>query len=192
AEHHDRLTKPRGALGRVETLGVQLAAIAGEEPPPIPAPAAVAVFAGDHGVVARGVTPYPQEVTAQMVANFVAGGAAINVLARRAGVRLVVVDAGVVTPVEDERVRGLRLGLGTASFASGPAMSRDDAVAGLVAGIELAGELASGGVDVLGIGEVGIGNTSSASGLAAVVLGVAPVSVCGRRTGLADAGLARS
>src|SRR5439155_986624 len=107
-EHHDRLTKPRGALGRVETLGVQLAAIAGEEPPPIPAPAAVAVFAGDHGVVARGVTPWPQEVTAQMVGNFVAGGAAINVLARQVGARVTVVDVGVATELD---------GLGIAALA---------------------------------------------------------------------------
>src|SRR5581483_7357164 len=85
AAHHDRLTKPRGALGRVEDLGIQLAAIAGASPPPLPSPAAVAVFAGDHGVVDQGVTPWPREVTAQMVANFVAGGAAINVLARQVG-----------------------------------------------------------------------------------------------------------
>src|SRR5437879_6514752 len=96
-EHHDRLTKPRGALGRLEDLGVQLAGITGVDPPPTPHPAAVAVFAGDHGVVAQGVTPWPQEVTAQMVANFVAGGAAINVLARQAGASVTVVDVGVAT-----------------------------------------------------------------------------------------------
>src|SRR5207248_7559703 len=100
-DHHDRLTKPQGSLGRVEGFGVQLAAIAGSDPPPLPSPAAVAVFAGDHGVVAEGVTPWPQEVTAQMVANFVAGGAAINVLARQAGASVVVVDAGVATPLPD-------------------------------------------------------------------------------------------
>ena len=81
--HHDRLTKPRGALGRLEAVGIRLAAIAGESPPPVPEPVTVAVFAGDHGVVEQGVTPWPQEVTAQMVANFCAGGAAVNVLARR-------------------------------------------------------------------------------------------------------------
>src|SRR5438094_6171 len=95
AEHHDRLTKPRGALGRLEAVGIQLAAISGKVPPPIPRPAAVAVFAGDHGVLAQGVTPWPQEVTAQMVANFVAGGAAINVLARQMGASVTVVDVGV-------------------------------------------------------------------------------------------------
>src|SRR6476620_6217977 len=86
-ELHDRLTKPRGALGRIEVLGAQLAAISGAVPPPVPVPAAVAVFAGDHGVLAQGVTPWPKEVTAQMVANFVTGGAAINVLARQMGAR---------------------------------------------------------------------------------------------------------
>jgi nicotinate-nucleotide--dimethylbenzimidazole phosphoribosyltransferase len=92
AAHHDRLTKPRGALGRLESAGIQLAAIAGTSPPPIPAPATVAVFAGDHGVVAEGVTPWPSEVTAQMVVNLCAGGAAVNVLARQAGASVVVVD----------------------------------------------------------------------------------------------------
>src|SRR5437588_7321202 len=96
----DRLTKPRGALGRLETAGVQLAAIADAVPPPVPEPAVVAVFAGDHGVLAEGVTPWPAEVTAQMVANFLAGGAAINVLARHANAEVVVVDAGVATPLE--------------------------------------------------------------------------------------------
>src|SRR4051812_38531116 len=97
---HDRLTKPRGSLGRLETLGVQLAGIAAACPPPLPAPAAVAVFAADHGVVAEGVTPWPQEVTAQMVLNFCAGGAAINVLARQVGATVVVVDVGVAADLE--------------------------------------------------------------------------------------------
>src|SRR5205085_7991678 len=110
--------------GRVETLGVQLAAIAGEEPPPIPAPAAVAVFAGDHGVVARGVTPWPQEVTAQMVGNFVAGGAAINVLARQVGARVTVVDVGVATELDDAPgLRRRKVRAGTADLAAGPAMT---------------------------------------------------------------------
>src|SRR5213078_1230081 len=96
----DRLTKPRGALGRLETAAFQLSAIAGACPPPVPAPAVVAVFAGDHGVLAEGVSPWPAEVTAQMVANFCAGGAAINVLARHAGAQVVVVDVGVATDLE--------------------------------------------------------------------------------------------
>src|SRR3954468_18207529 len=94
-ELHDRLTKPRGSLGRLEELGEQLCGIAGTCPPPLPAPATVGVFAGDHGVLAEGVTPWPQEVTAQMVANFCSGGAAVNVLARQAQAGVVVVDVGV-------------------------------------------------------------------------------------------------
>ncbi|MGH9283455.1 MAG: nicotinate-nucleotide--dimethylbenzimidazole phosphoribosyltransferase, partial [Acidimicrobiales bacterium] len=126
----DRLTKPRGALGRLEALGTQLAGIAGRCPPPLPAPAAVAVFAGDHGVVAEGVTPWPQEVTAQMVANFLAGGAAINVLARQAGATVVVVDVGVATPIPGDEATGATTALlarkvapGTANLAVAPAMT---------------------------------------------------------------------
>ena len=125
AEHLDRLTKPPGSLGRLESLAIQLAAIAGEDPPPLPVPVAIGVFAGDHGVHAEGVTPWPQEVTGQMVANFCAGGAAINVLARQASARVVVVDVGVATEVPDvpgtetELVRA-RIAPGTANLALGP------------------------------------------------------------------------
>ncbi|TML87997.1 MAG: nicotinate-nucleotide--dimethylbenzimidazole phosphoribosyltransferase [Actinobacteria bacterium] len=185
----DAKTKPRRSLGRLEELACRIAAIRGHARPDFEP--AIVVVAADHGIAAEGVSAYPQEVTAQMVANFVAGGAAINVLARRAGARLVVVDAGVATPIAEGPVRALRLGAGTVSFASGPAMSRDQAVAGIVAGIELADELAADGVDLLGIGEMGIGNTTSASALAAVLLGVDAASVCGRGTGLDDDGLAR-
>src|SRR5438034_8651431 len=123
----DRLTKPRGALGRLETLSVQLAGVAGVCPPPVPAPAAVVVFAADHGVVAEGVTPWPQEVTAQMVANFVSGGAAINVLARAAGASVTVIDVGVATDL-DEAPGLLRRKIrpGTADLSVGPAMTVDD------------------------------------------------------------------
>ena len=128
-EHHDRLTKPVGSLGRVEALGIQLAGIAGSDPPPVPSPAAVAVFAGDHGVVAEGVTPWPQDVTAQMVANFVAGGAAINVLARQAGASVTVIDVGVATDLDTLGLAGApglwrrRVRAGTANLATGPALT---------------------------------------------------------------------
>ena len=105
-ELQDRLTKPQGSLGFLEAVGVQLAAIAGVCPPPVPEPVTIAVFAGDHGVVRAGVTPWPSEVTAQMVANFCAGGAAINVLARHVGATVVVVDVGVATPIPGD-ARGL-------------------------------------------------------------------------------------
>src|SRR5207247_5798979 len=133
AARQDRLTKPRGALGRLETLSVQLAGVAGVCPPPVPAPAAVVVFAADHGVVAEGVTPWPQEVTAQMVANFCAGGAAVNVLARQAGVQVVVVDVGVATELEPAPGLLLRkVRRGTGNLAEEPAMTvaeRDRAIA---------------------------------------------------------------
>ena len=184
---YDGKTKPRGSLGRLEDLGVRLAGIRGFVPRSLDA--AIVVAAGDHGVAAEGVSAYPSEVTAQMVLNFAAGGAAINVLARQAGARLVVVDAGVVSPVEADGVRALRLGPGTASFAAGPAMSEAQARRGLDAGAELVAELA--GVDVVALGEMGIGNTSSASALAAALLAVEPEAVCGRGTGLDDAGVVR-
>src|SRR5579864_5850089 len=141
----DLKTKPRGSLGRLEEIAVRIAALQEVTVPPIPAPAIV-VAAADHGVAAEGVSAYPQEVTAQMVANFVAGGAAINVLAREAGARLVVVDAGVAVPCEQPEVRALRFGAGTASIAGGPAMERAVAQAALDAGRVLASELMQDGI----------------------------------------------
>src|SRR5438045_4353368 len=172
AAHHDRLTKPRGSLGRVETIGVRLSAIAGVAPPPVPAPAAIAVFAGDHGVLAEGVTPWPQEVTAQMVANFVSGGAAINVLARAAGASVTVVDVGVATPLPPacDGAPGLLrhpLGPGTANLAAEPAMDLATCRAALDLGAQLAADLVGGGARALVTGEMGIGNTTSAAALVA-------------------------
>jgi nicotinate-nucleotide--dimethylbenzimidazole phosphoribosyltransferase len=183
---YDGKTKPRGSLGRLEEVGCRLAEIRGYVPRTLDA--AIVVAAGDHGVAREGVSAYPQEVTAQMVANFATGGAAINVLARRAGARLVVVDAGVATPFEHEDVRSVRIGAGTANLAAGPAMTEDQVRQALAAGAELVDEL--GEVDVVGVGEMGIGNTTSASALAAALLGVDPTAVCGRGTGLDDAGVA--
>ena len=190
-EHHDRLTKPRGALGRVESLGVQLAAIAGDEPPPVPAPAAVAVFAGDHGVVSRGVTPWPQEVTAQMVSNFVAGGAAINVLARQVGARVTVIDVGVATDLDAgvADAPGLlrrNVRRGTADLVAGPAMTRAEASAALDVGASVAAELVAGGARALVTGEMGIGNTTPSAALIAAITGRAAAAVTGRGTGIDD------
>ena len=138
----DRMTKPRGALGRVEDLAVALAGIAGACPPPLPQPAAVAVFAGDHGVHAQGVTPWPQEVTAQMVANFLAGGAVVNAFARQVGASVTVVDVGVRAPLDAHpELRQRRVAAGTADMTAGPAMSRDEARRAVEVGIEVAGEL---------------------------------------------------
>jgi nicotinate-nucleotide--dimethylbenzimidazole phosphoribosyltransferase len=184
----DAKTKPRGSLGRLEALAARVAALQGTAVPPRPE-AAIVVAAADHGVAVEGVSAYPQEVTAQMVANFVAGGAAINVLAREAGARLLVVDAGVATPAED--VRSLRLGAGTASIARGPAMARATAARGIEHGAALAAELAADGIGLVGLGEMGIANTTAASALCASLLPAAPEAVCGRGTGLDDDGLAR-
>ncbi len=192
----DRLTKPRGALGRLEALGVQLAGIAGRCPPPVPHPGAVAVFAGDHGVVAEGVTPWVQDVTAQMVANFLAGGAAINVLARQVGARVVVIDVGVATPipVAGGDTAGLlvrKVALGTANLAVAPAMTRDQCGAALDVGAQTATELAAGGARALVTGEMGIGNTTPAAAVIAALTGRPAAEVTGRGTGVDDATLAR-
>jgi nicotinate-nucleotide--dimethylbenzimidazole phosphoribosyltransferase len=184
---YDAKTKPRGSLGRLEELGCRLAAIRGFVPRTLDA--VIVVAAADHGVAREGVSAYPQEVTAQMVTNFAAGGAAVNVLARQAGARLIVVDAGIAAPFEHASVRSVRLGAGTANLAEGPAMTAEQVQRGLEAGSALADELHD--VDVVALGEMGIGNTTSASALTAALLGVDPSLVCGRGTGLDDAGVAR-
>ena len=184
----DGKTKPRRSLGRLEDLVCQLAAIRGDASPrPRPAKAIV-VMGADHGVAAEGVSAYPQEVTGQMLLNFARGGAAINVLARQAGARVVVVDMGVAhAPPATPEIRACRIGAGTANFARGPAMSRAQALAALAAGAALANELARDGIGLLGIGEMGIANTTAASALAAVFTGAPPGEVTGRGTGIDDA-----
>jgi nicotinate-nucleotide--dimethylbenzimidazole phosphoribosyltransferase len=188
----DAKTKPPGSLGRLEELACRLAAIRGRMPEG-PLHPAIVVAAADHGVAARGVSAYPIEVTAQMLANFAGGGAAICVLAREAGARLVVVDAGViggaaVDGVRTEVVDGVR---GTDDLTMGPAMSRSTATGMIERGIALAEGLAGGGVQILGLGEMGIANTTSASALTAALLPAEPSLVCGPGTGIDDAGLAR-
>ena len=189
---HDRLTKPAGSLGRLEDLGVQLAAIAGECPPPRAEPAAVAVFAGDHGVAASGVTPWPQEVTAQMVANFLAGGAAINAIARRAGASVHVVDVGVAADLSGlDGVIRRNVRRGTADLSTGPAMSVAEARAALDAGASVAAELVAEGNRLLVTGDMGIGNTTPSAALIAALTGRSGSAVTGRGTGIDDAMLAR-
>src|SRR3954471_18076511 len=186
-QHHDRLTKPRGSLGQLESAGIRLAAIAGVVPPPIPSPAAVAVFAADHGVTAQGVTPWPQEVTAQMVANFVDGGAAINVLARQTGATVTVVDVGVARELDDAPgLRRRKVRAGTADLSAGPAMTADDVDAALAVGAEVASELADAGARALVTGDMGIGNTTAAAAVIAALTGRPPGEVTGRGTGIDD------
>jgi nicotinate-nucleotide--dimethylbenzimidazole phosphoribosyltransferase len=192
AEHQDRLTKPRGALGQLERIGIRLAGVAGCDPPPVPEPAAVAVFAGDHGVVASGVTPWPSEVTTQMVANFAAGGAAINVVARQTGARVLVVDVGVAAPLEPGPgllVRKVRRG--TADLYTEPAMSRDEATAALEVGLDVARQLVAEGSRCLITGDMGIGNTTPSAALIAHFTGRSASEVTGRGTGIDDPMLAR-
>lgn len=191
-ELQDRLTKPQGSLGYLETLSVQLAAIAGECPPPIPEPATVGVFAGDHGVVAAGVTPWPTEVTAQMVANFCAGGAAINVLARHVGAEVVIVDVGVATPVPGDATGLLRrnVALGTANMATGPAMTEAQAIEALNVGAEIAASAIEGGSRLLVTGDMGIGNTTPSAALIAAFTHASVGAITGRGTGIDDEMLA--
>jgi len=194
-EHLDRLTKPPGSLGRLEDLAAQLASIAGVSPPPVPVPVAVAVFAGDHGVLAEGVTPWPQEVTAQMVANFCAGGAAINVLARQVGASVVVVDVGVATDIppgigdagpDAPRLIRARVASGTANLALGPAMTAAQVDEALDVGARVAAELVAAGAGLLVTGDMGIGNTTPSAAVIAALTGLAPRTVTGRGTGIDD------
>ncbi len=186
----DAKTKPRGSLGELEELACRIAA-ARAAASPGRLPAALVLAAGDHGYARRSVSAYPQEVTGQMLAAFAAGGAAINVLARETGLRLVVVDAGVLEPVGHPEIRALRLGAGTEDATEGPAMSREDAVAGVLAGAAIAEELAAEDVGILVTGDMGIGNTTAAAALCAALLPAEPEAVCGRGTGVDDVGLRR-
>jgi nicotinate-nucleotide--dimethylbenzimidazole phosphoribosyltransferase len=191
-QRQDLLTKPAGSLGRLEELGVQLSAIAGTCPPPVPEPATVAVFAGDHGVLSEGVSPWPQEVTAQMVANFCAGGAAVSVLARHVGATVVVVDVGVASELPPHPLlRQAKVRPGTANLSAGPAMSDEETRAALDAGAALASELAAAGTRCLLTGDMGIGNTTPSAALIAAFTGRSAVEVTGRGTGIDDERLAR-
>ena len=187
-QRQGQLTKPAGALGVLEPVSVRLAGIQGTCPPRPLASAAVAVFAADHGVHAQGVTPWPQEVTAAMVENFRAGGAAVNVLARQAGAEVYVVDVGVAGDVEaDERVWVRKVRAGTADLSCGPAMTVDEALATLLAGADVARELVDRGHDCLLTGDMGIANTTASAALVAALTGAPVEEVTGRGTGVDDA-----
>jgi nicotinate-nucleotide--dimethylbenzimidazole phosphoribosyltransferase len=186
------MTKPAGSLGLLEDISVQLAGLAGACPPPMPEPAAVAVFAADHGVHAQAVTPWPQEVTAQMVANFLDGGAVVNAFAAQAGAEVVVVDVGVNAGLG--QMPGLlprKIGMGTADFTTGPAMTRADAIAAVGVGIEVARDLVIAGNRCLLTGDMGIANTTASAALIAAFTGQDPAAVTGLGTGIDSATLAR-
>lgn len=188
-QRQDSLTKPKGSLGRLESLSIHLAGIFGDPIPRIRRKAVV-VMAADHGVVRQGVSLYPQEVTAQMVLNFLSGGAAINVLARLAGARIVICDMGVAgdLPAADRLIRR-PVARGTNDISTGPAMNREQALAAIEHGIRLIASEAEKGLDAVAVGEMGIGNTTAASAVTAAITRQ-PAEVCvGRGTGIGDAQL---
>lgn len=190
-QRQDQLTKPTGSLGRLEALSIQLAGIYGQPVPQIQQKAIV-VMAGDHGVTAEGVSAYPSEVTPQMVLNFLHGGAAINVLARHAGARVVIVDMGVVGDLaEHDGLVSLKVARGTANLAQGPAMNELQAQQAIEAGRGLVQKLVAEGVNLVGTGEMGIGNTTPSSALTAALTGAPLTDVVGRGTGVDDEGLQR-
>ncbi|MFG2467954.1 nicotinate-nucleotide--dimethylbenzimidazole phosphoribosyltransferase [Streptomyces canus] len=191
-ERQKRMTKPAGALGMLEIISAQLSGLSRQCPPPIPEPAAVAIFAGDHGVHAQGVTPWPQEVTAQMVANFLGGGAVCNAFAAQVGAEVCVVDVGVAS--ELPATPGLlprKVRAGTSDMTTGPAMTRAEAKQAIEVGIETARDLVAAGNKALLTGEMGIANTTASAALISVYTGTDPADVTGRGTGINDETLAR-
>jgi nicotinate-nucleotide--dimethylbenzimidazole phosphoribosyltransferase len=195
-EHEERaqarqrsLTKPPGSLGRLESLAVALAGLQRTDRPSA-ARAPIIVFAGDHGVAARGVSAYPAEVTVQMLRNFAGGGAAIAVLARELGVALHVVDAGTLAEAPIDGVLTDKPRRGTRDFSQEPAMTGEEAAFAFACGRRALAAAQSGGADLAILGEMGIGNTSAAAAIASALTGRTPAEVVGRGTGLGDAGLA--
>src|SRR2546422_5878104 len=188
--HLDSLTKPPGSLGRLEEIASRLAVLSGRAPEV--ARPVIFTFAADHGVVAEGVSAYPQVVTAQMVENFLRGGAAVNVLARQAGARVVVADFGVANPIPGApELVSCPMAPGTANMARGPAMTREHAVRAIETGARLAQEAMDAGADLLATGEMGIGNTTAASAITAAITGAPAEQVTGRGTGVDEATLTR-
>ena len=183
-----QLTKPPKALGRLETLSIQLAGIQGKEQPVIEKKA-IAVMAADHGVVAEGVSAFPAEVTPAMVVNMVHGGAAINVIGRHVGARVIVTDLGVNADLSDADIRHDKIRMGTANMAQGPAMTRDEAISAIESGIRLVEEELEKGLDIICTGEVGIGNTTAASAVITVLSGEPAARVTGRGTGITQEAL---
>ncbi len=184
----DNLTKPQGSLGRLEELAKKYCMITGREKPRIQKKL-IFTFAGDHGVTEEGVSAYPKEVTPQMILNFIRGGAAVNVLAKHVGAEVIVVDMGVdhdFEPMAGLEIR--KIGRGTKNMAKGPAMTRGEAERAVLAGIELI-EQYKDGLDIVGTGDMGIGNTTPSSAIVSVITGADPAKVTGRGTGIDDAAL---
>ncbi|MFC2013865.1 nicotinate-nucleotide--dimethylbenzimidazole phosphoribosyltransferase [Chloroflexota bacterium] len=187
---HNQLTKPPGSLGRLEELSIQLAGIQGKSIPQI-RQKVIITMAGDHGVVAEGIGNWPQEVTTQMVYNFLGGGAGINVLAQQAGARLIVADVGVVTELKSNpHLLSRKIASGTRNITLGPAMTDKQAMTAIETGIEVVTAEVARGLDIVGTGDMGIGNTTPSSAICAVMTGKQVAEVTGRGTGLTDEQLA--
>ncbi|WP_055109085.1 nicotinate-nucleotide--dimethylbenzimidazole phosphoribosyltransferase [Paenibacillus ihumii] len=185
AEHLDRLTKPPGSLGKLETLAIQLAGITGQVKPSFPQ-RAIIVMAADHGVCAEGISAFPAEVTPQMVLNFLDGGAAINVFARQASAEVMCVDIGVNAELSHPHLLNRKVRMGTANMAAGPAMSREDAEAAVLTGVAVVKEAVNKGTTLFVTGEMGIGNTTASAAVMSVLMGIAPAECVGRGTGIDD------
>ena len=184
------LTKPPGSLGRLESLSIQLAGTFGQPIPQVTGKAVI-VVAGDHGVASEGVSAYPPEVTPQMVFNFLAGGAAINALARHAGAAITVIDAGVAVDLDPQPGLTIaKVGYGAANIAAGPAMSRDEAIQCLEVGINAANASADAGANLIAGGDMGIGNTTPSAAITSAITGADVATVTGRGTGVDDDALA--
>lgn len=182
----NNLTKPQGSLGRLENIAIQLAAIQGKEKPAIKEKA-ILTLAGDHGVIEEGIVDWPQEVTAQMVLNFLGEGAAINVLTKHVGARVTVVDVGVATDIPNHsKLVVKRVANGTKNMAKGPAMTREEAIKAIEAGIEAVNEEVQKGLDIVGTGDMGICNTTPSAAICAVITGKPVKDVTGRGTGIDD------
>jgi nicotinate-nucleotide--dimethylbenzimidazole phosphoribosyltransferase len=187
----DDLTKPQGSMGQLEFLSIQVAGIKGDAKPRI-IHKVIFTLAGDHGVTRGGVSAYPSEVTPQMVYNFLRGGAAINVLARQVGARVIVADLGVASEFERHpQLKNKKVALGTDNMAEGPAMSREEAIRSIEAGMELVEEELTKGMDILGTGDMGIGNTTPSSAITSALTGEDVVAVTGKGTGLDEEGWMR-
>ncbi|MBL6966785.1 MAG: nicotinate-nucleotide--dimethylbenzimidazole phosphoribosyltransferase [Anaerolineales bacterium] len=186
----DDLTKPRGSLGQLEDISVKIAGITGEVHPKL-THKVVTTMAGDHGVVAEGVSAYPSEVTPQMVMNFVFGGAAINVLSQHVGARVIIVDMGVASELDHPAVVNKKIALGTKNIAQGPAMTRAQAIQAIEAGAAVVEAELEKGLDILATGDMGIGNTTPSAAIAAAITGRSVQEIAGRGTGVDDEGLQR-
>lgn len=186
AAHQNQLTKPPGSLGLLEELAVQLAGITGTVTPEFKQKAII-VMAGDHGVCAEGISAFPAEVTPQMVMNFLAGGAAVNVLARQAGAEVICVDVGVNADLSHPQLQSRKVRRGTGNMAQGPAMTREEAVAAILAGVDTVNECVQAGIRMFSTGEMGIGNTTPSAAILCALTGLAPEEAVGRGTGIGDA-----